>query len=480
MNNEKIVPLILCGGKGSRLWPLSRSSFPKQFLSFGENKDKTLLQNTLERISKLKNIDDPIFICNEENRFIVAEQIREINIKPKAIILEPLGRGTAPAITIGALEVLKNYTNPYLLVLSSDHEVICNEKFIKSIEAGLIYALKGKLVTFGVVPNTPSTAYGYIESQEDLSEELYKGSRICSFIEKPDFDKAKILFTNKRFSWNSGIFLFKTNSFIKEINNFEPALFEDCKEAIKDNKVDLDFLRINKEIFLKCKNISIDVAVMEKTKNGIVVPLNAGWRDLGSWSEVWESSEKDQNGNSINGNIILKNCSNSFIHSETRLVAGIGLKDLVIVETSDAILVLNKIYSQKVKELVEELNKKNQPEGLEHKKIFRPWGSYTTLVEDLNWKVKKIVVNPYQSLSLQMHEYRTEHWIVLKGKAQVEINGKTSYLIENQSTYIPLKSKHRIFNNESNALVLIEVQCGKSVEESDIIRFEDKYGRLNI
>ena len=480
MNNKKIVPLILCGGKGNRLWPLSRPSYPKQFLSLGKNKDKTLLQNTLERISKLENIDSPILICNEENRFLVAEQIREINIKPKAIILEPFGRGTAPAITIGALHLQKNQANPYLLVLSSDHEVSCNEKFIKSIESGLIYASKGKLVTFGVVPNEPSTAYGYIESKEPLSDKLYRGSSICRFIEKPDYDKAKNFLDNARFSWNSGIFLFKTNSFINEINTFEPKLFENCKESINESKIDLDFLRINKRIFLKCKNISVDVAIMEKTKKGIVVPLNAGWRDLGSWSEVWESSEKDPDGNSTNGKIILKNCSNNFIHSESRLVAGIGLKDLVIVETSDALLVLNKIYSQKVKELVEELNKKNQPEGLEHKKIFRPWGSYTTLVEDLNWKVKKIVVNPYQSLSLQMHEYRTEHWIVLKGKAQVEINGKTSYLIENQSTYIPLKSKHRISNNESNSLVLIEVQCGKSVEESDIIRFEDKYGRLNI
>tara|TARA_B100000989_G_scaffold76553_1_gene54330 strand:+ start:3852 stop:5294 length:1443 start_codon:yes stop_codon:yes gene_type:complete len=478
MNNKKIVPLILCGGKGNRLWPLSRPSYPKQFLSLGKNNDKTLLQNTLKRISKLENVENPILICNEENRFLVAEQIREINIKPKAIILEPFGRGTAPAITIGALQLLKNQDNPYLLVLSSDHEVSCNEKFIKSIESGLIYASKGKLVTFGVVPNEPSTAYGYIESEEPLSEKLYRGSRICSFIEKPAYDKAKIFLNNARFSWNSGIFLFKTNSFINEINNFEPKLFEDCKESINESKIDLDFLRINKKNFLKCKNISVDVAVMEKTKNGIVVPLNAGWRDLGSWSEVWESSEKDQNGNSTNGKIILKNCSNNFIHSESRLVAGIGLKDLVIVETSDALLVLNKIHSQKVKELVEELNKKIQPEGLEHKKIFRPWGSYTTLAEDLNWKVKKIVVKPYQSLSLQMHEYRTEHWIVLKGKAKVEINGKTSFLNENQSTYIPLESKHRLSNDESTPLLLIEVQSGISVEEKDIIRFEDKYGRV--
>ena len=480
MKNEKIVPLILCGGKGSRLWPLSRQTFSKQFLHIGKNNKKTLLQNTLERISKMENVDNPILICNEDNRFIVAEQIRKINIDPKSIILEPFGRGTAPAITIGALKLLKNNNDSHLLVLPADHEISCIEEFLKSITSGLNYSQEGKLVTFGVIPNSPSTAYGYIESDDPLQEGSYIGSKVCSFVEKPSLDKAKTLLLNNKFSWNSGIFLFKASSFINEINKYEPKVFSNCKEAILNNIIDLDFQRINKDIFFKCKNISVDVAVMERTRNAIVIPMMAGWKDLGSWSEVWESSKKDRNGNAINGNVILKNCSESFFHSENRLIAGIGLKDLIVVETSDALLVLNKSHSQKVKEVVDELNKNKKSIGIEHKKIYRPWGSYTTLVEDLNWKVKKIEVNPYESLSLQLHQHRSEHWTVLKGEATVEINGKTFKLNKNESTFIPLKSKHRLFNDQGSPLLLIEVQCGSIVEESDIVRFDDKYGRLEI
>ena len=479
MNNEKIVPLILCGGKGSRLWPLSRQSYSKQFLRIGKNNEKSLLQNTLERISKLENLDKPILICNEDNRFIVAEQIREINIKPKAIVLEPFGKGTAPAITIGALNLLKDQDDSHLLVLPADHEISCTEEFLKSIKSGLNYSRVGKLVTFGVVPNSPSTAFGYIKSNEPLKEGSYIGSKISSFIEKPSLDKAKTFLSDSKFTWNSGIFLFKASSFINEINKYEPKVFENCKEATLNEIVDLDFQRINKDIFFKCKNISVDVAVMERTQNGIVIPLMAGWIDLGSWSEVWESSDKDSDGNVTCGNVILKNCTKSFFYSENRLIAGIGLQDLIVVETSDALLVLNKIHSQKVKEVVEELNKNNESLGSEHKKIYRPWGSYTTLVEDLNWKVKKIEVNPHQSLSLQMHQHRSEHWTILKGEATVEINGKTSKLKKNQSTYIPLKSKHRLFNDHDKPLLIVEVQCGDIVNESDIVRFEDKYGRLD-
>ena len=478
MKNEKIVPLILCGGKGSRLWPLSRQSFSKQFLNIGKNNKKTLLQNTLERISKLENLDKAILICNEDNRFIVAEQIRKINIEPKAIILEPFARGTAPAITIGALKLLKDKNDPHLLVLPSDHEISCNEEFLKSIRSGLNYSQEGKLVTFGVIPNNPSTAYGYIESKDSLKEGSYKGSKVCSFVEKPCLEKAKTLLSNNKFTWNSGIFLFKASSFINEINKYEPKVFANCKEAIFKNIIDLDFQRINKDIFFECKNISVDIAVMERTKNAMVVPMKAGWKDLGSWSEVWESSEKDNNGNAINGNVILKNCSKSFFHSENRLIAGIGLQDLIVVETNDALLVLNKSHSQKVKEVVEELNKNKKSTGFEHKKIYRPWGSYTTLVEDLNWKVKKIEVNPFESLSLQSHQHRSEHWTVLKGKATVEINGKTFKLNKNESTFIPLKSKHRLSNEHGSPLLIIEVQCGNIVEESDIVRFDDNYGRL--
>ena len=473
MINKKLIPVILCGGKGTRLWPMSRSSLPKQYISLQRNNNKTLLQNTYERISNFENIDDPIVICNEENRFIAAEQIREINVKPKAILLEPFGRGTAPAIAIAALKALEYNKDSLLLVLSCDHEIVDNKNFLEAIRIGLEFANEGRLVTFGVTPTEPSTAYGYIKSEKPLN--LNKASTISSFVEKPDLDKAKEFIKDKCFSWNSGIFLFNPEILIKEFRKFAPLTLNLSIQALKDSYIDLDFQRLKENIFNQFENTSIDVAIMEKTQLGTVVKLNTGWRDLGSWNEVWESYDKDENGNATSGKIVLKNCYDNFFSGDERLVVGVGVKNLIVVETTDAILVSDKKDSQKINYL----NTNDYVEAKEHKKVYRPWGSYRSLFEEQTWKVKKIVVNPKESLSLQKHKFRSEHWVVLKGTASVEINGKKCKVYENQSTYIPLGIKHRLSNEEDYPLIIVEVQSGKSVEENDIFRFQDKYGRTS-
>ena len=477
MSKKNLIPVILCGGQGTRLWPLSRSSLPKQYISLASNSKKTLLQKTYERISNFENIDDPIFICNEENRFVAAEQIREINVKPKAILLEPFGRGTAPAIAIAALKALEYNKESLLLVLSCDHEIIDNNSFLASIRIGLEYANQGRLVTFGVTPTEPSAAYGYIKSEKPLN--LNKASKISSFVEKPDLEKAKEFIKNKCFSWNSGIFLFDPEILIKEFEKFEPLTLNLSYQALKDSYVDLDFQRLKKNIFGQFKNNSFDVAIMEKTQLGTVVQLNTGWRDLGSWNEVWESFDKDENGNVKSGKIVLKDCYDNLFKGEERLVVGVGVKNLVVVETTDAILVLDKKDSQKIKEIVNHLNEKCFVEANEHKKVYRPWGSYKCLFEEQTWKVKKIVVKPKESLSLQKHKFRSEHWVVLDGIASVEINGEKYKIYKNQSTYIPVGINHRLSNEENIPLSIVEVQSGESVDENDIVRFKDKYGRTS-
>ena len=476
---EKIIPVILCGGVGSRLWPLSRASFPKQYLKIGNDNTKTLLQNTFERIKKLENLDDPIIICNEEHRFIVAEQLREIGIKPKSILLEPFGKGTAPAIALAGIKAKEEGNDPLLLVLSSDHEIKSSENFLKSIRAGIKEVEKGRLVTFGVVPNKPETGYGYIQAMNNLDPISLKGSEIKRFFEKPDIELAKEFIKDNSFTWNSGIFLFQTNNILNQIRNFSPHIIHNCENALQKSKFDLDFQRINKDFFSNCENISIDIAVMEKTNLGTVIPLDAGWSDIGSWNKVWETSKKDLQNNYLEGNVLIKNSFDSLIKSESRLLVALGIKNLVVIETSDAILVANKDCSQNVKEIVSDLDKLNLNEGKEHKKIFRPWGNYISIAEDHNWKVKKITVKPYQSLSLQMHKHRAEHWIVVNGKAKVEIDQKTIILEANQSAYIPPRSRHRLSNNEDSLLVLIEVQSGNYLGEDDIFRYEDNYGRIS-
>ncbi len=479
MSEDVLLPVILCGGSGTRLWPLSRESFPKQYLSIDEKEKNSFLQKTQLRLNGLKNIENPLIICNEEHRFIVAEQMREINIKPKKILLEPFGRNTAPAITLSALIGIEEYSNPNLLILSADHEIRNIERFLKVIEKGIDYSKDDYLVTFGIVPKSPETGYGYIRSTEPFSNDELKGSKIVKFIEKPDYKTATQFLNDKCYTWNSGIFLFKAKSILKEIEKFYPDIVDLCKKSLLKKFLDLDFQRLDKPIFEKCPNISIDYAVMEKTNKGIVLPMDVGWSDVGNWKSIWENLNKDKDGNSVNGKVILDQTKNSLFKSENRLIVGLGVEDLVVVDTNDVLLVANKYKSQDIKKIVNYLKKNGISEGYEHKKIYRPWGHYISVLEESRWKVKVILVKPGETLSLQMHHHRSEHWIVVSGTACVEINEKKIILHENQSSYIPLGSKHRLSNPGKIQLKLIEIQSGSYVGEDDIKRFEDNYGRLD-
>ena len=437
-NINLIQPVILAGGSGTRLWPLSRSSFPKQFLSLTKEGKETMLQLTLGRIMDFENLINPILICNEEHRFIAAEQMRAINVKPRSIFLEPFGRNTAPAITIAALKALENEDDPILMVLSADHIIKDLNIFKSSIKIGLEYAKKDSLVTFGVNPTSPETGFGYVKAKECLDYEKLVASEIDSFIEKPDLYTAKKLIKNKKYSWNSGMFLFKASIVIKELEKYFPNILKYCKESLKPELKDLDFQRLNQEAFKKCPDLSIDKAVMEKTKLGVVVPLKAGWNDVGSWEAVLELSDKDRDGNASFGKVLKKDCFDCFIKSENRLVVTLGLKDAIVVETSDAVLVAQKGQANNLKEIVNNFDPNKFPEGYKHRKVYRPWGHYISIENDSRWQVKKIEVDPGQTLSLQMHHHRAEHWIIVKGTAKVEVDGISKLYGENQSTFIPL------------------------------------------
>ena len=472
-----LVPVILSGGKGSRLWPLSRECYPKQYLNIQKENKYSLLQNTYLRLIGINNLKQPIIVCNEEQRFIVAEQMRKINVQPKSILLEPVSRNTAPAIALAALMALEDNQDPFLLILSSDHQIEKENNFRETIKDSLYHAKRGKIVTFGVVPTRPETGYGYIKSFQELTS-LNKSSPIQKFIEKPDKEKAKELIKDKSYSWNSGIFCSKASVIIKELKNYHPKIVDACTEALKNKKIDLDFHRLPKEHFAKCEELPIDIAVMEKTSLGVVFALEAGWNDIGDWKSVWENSKKDINGNTVIGKNILNKTKNSYIRSSNRLIATIDIDNLIIIDTEDAILIANKDSSQKVKGIVENLKENNIPEGKNNKKMFRPWGSYTSIDKHATWHVKRININPFSSLSLQLHNHRSEHWVVVSGTAKVEVDEKVSYLKENESIYVPQGSKHRLSNPFKQNLAIIEVQSGSYLGEDDIVRFEDNYGRI--
>ncbi len=476
--SNNIYPVILCGGSGTRLWPLSRKSFPKQFLSLNSKNKYSLLQQTQKRINDFENFSSPILICNEEHRFIAAEQMREIDTNPNSIILEPVGKNTAPSIVLAALQSLKFNENPTLLILSSDHLMTCDDNFNIGLQNAFELANEGRIVTFGIKPTFPNTGFGYIQSKKTLNFLTAEGSEINKFIEKPNLSLAKEFLLDEKYCWNSGMFVFKAKKIISEMEKYYPEIINCCEKALESIRDDLDFKRIDKNVFAACPSCSIDVAIMEKTDIGSVVPLDINWTDIGSWKSLWEYEKKNEEGNVVEGKVFLNNVKESYFNSSrNRLLVGLGVKDLIVVDTDDVTLISDKNHSQEVKNLVKEIKDKGMVEAENHKTGFRPWGSYLSIASDEIWQVKLIEVKPGQSLSLQKHKYRSEHWIVVKGIAQVRIEDKKIILKDNQSTFIPLGLKHQLSNPGEENLSIIEVQCGTYLGEDDIIRYEDKYGR---
>ncbi|MBO7924276.1 mannose-1-phosphate guanylyltransferase/mannose-6-phosphate isomerase [Alteromonas sp. K632G] len=463
-------PVILAGGTGSRLWPKSRAALPKQFLSL--TSDKTMIQETVTRLNGLSH-DAPIIICNEAHRFLVAEQMRQINIEDSDIILEPVGRNTAPAIALAALNATENGEDPVLLVLAADHLIKDSKTFQAKIKDAEKLALEGKLVTFGIVPTEAHTGYGYIKSGDSVN----LGFKVRQFVEKPDLPTAKQYIDSGEYFWNSGMFMFKASTYLTELKKYNPEILAICKKATSETQRDLDFIRIQEDIFKTCPDDSIDYAVMEKTESAVMVTLDAGWSDVGSWSSLWETGEKDENGNVVVGDTLLENTKNSYVNSEHRFVSVIGLENVVVVETKDAVMVANKNDSQHIKNVVNHLKSNKRPEFEFHREVFRPWGSYDSIDNGGRFKVKRITVKPGEKLSVQMHHHRAEHWVVVSGTANVTVDDNVNLLTENQSVYIPIGAVHSLENPGKIPLELIEVQSGAYLDEDDIVRFSDRYGR---
>ncbi|MEI7694676.1 MAG: mannose-1-phosphate guanylyltransferase/mannose-6-phosphate isomerase [Chlorobium sp.] len=469
-----IIPVILSGGSGTRLWPLSRALYPKQLLSLtGKN---TMLQDTVYRLASLEGCGPVYCVCNESHRFLVAEQLHETGVELGEIILEPVGRNTAPAAAISAMLVSKTYPGALMLVLPADHVILDSEAFSAAVSAGRAAAEKGELVTFGIRPNVPETGYGYIRvSKEGQSDKAVYP--VLEFVEKPDKATAERYLASGDYFWNSGIFLFKAESYLLELETYAPSMLAACRDAIEKSVKDLDFLRLDAASFCASPSDSIDYAVMEKTALAALVPLDAGWNDVGAWSALWDVEKSDVSGNIKKGDVMVHDVKNCYIHATSRLVTAVGLEGHIIVETSDAVLVASRDSVQDVKVLVEELKRSERDEALTHRRVCRPWGTYETVDESERFKVKRITVNPGAALSLQKHNFRAEHWIVVKGRALVTVEEKKITLCEDQSTYIPVGAFHRLENREESPLELIEVQSGSYLGEDDIIRVDDRYGR---
>ncbi|MDH2294221.1 MULTISPECIES: mannose-1-phosphate guanylyltransferase/mannose-6-phosphate isomerase [Cobetia] len=466
-----IKPIVLAGGSGSRLWPYSRQLHPKQFLPLtGEG---SMLQETLKRLESIDHTA-PLLICNEEHRFLVAEQVRQQGITNASILLEPEGRNTAPAIAVAALHALAEDPNALLLVLAADHLIRDVEKFHESIGHAQMLAEQNQLVTFGIVPTHAETGYGYIQRGEGLDD---FGFRVKRFVEKPDIDTAEDYLASGGYYWNSGMFLFSAQSYLDELERFQPAMVEACRAALAGASQDLDFTRLDAEAFKACPSDSIDYAVMERTEQAAVVPLEAGWSDIGSWSALWDVKEHDAQGNACNGDVMLHDSHGLMVHADHRLVATVGVEDLVVVETKDAVLVAHKDRVQEVKKIVERLKHDGRQEHINHREVYRPWGVYDSIDKGDRYQVKCITVKPGAKLSVQMHHHRAEHWIVVSGTAKVTIGDKTQLVSENESTYIPIGQVHALENPGKIPLELIEVQSGSYLGEDDIIRFNDRYGR---
>lgn len=465
-----ILPVIMAGGNGSRLWPQSRQLFPKQFLKL--HGDNTMLQSTVSRLQDIEH-QPPLIICNEEHRFVVAEQLRSAKLNHGQILLEPVGRNTAPAIALAAFNAVNQGQDPLLLVLAADHVIQNTDAFTQAVNQAAKLAAQNKLVTFGITPTHPETGYGYIKAgvMENNS------AAVEQFVEKPDLSTAKDYLQSGNYFWNSGMFMFKASVFLDELKQHRPDIYSACQSAMNNTSSDLDFIRIDKTAFELCPDDSIDYAVMEKTAQAMVVPMSADWSDIGSWSALWDIEEKDDHGNVCHGDVINVDSRNSYINAQDKLVTTVGLDNVVIVETKDAILVADKSKVQNVKDVVNELKAQGRSEVSEHREVYRPWGKYDSLDDGNRFKVKRITVKPGARLSTQMHHHRAEHWIVVTGTAKVIKDNEELFLTENQSTYIPVGSVHSLENPGMVDLELIEVQSGGYLGEDDIVRFDDKYGR---
>ena len=477
-----IIPTIMAGGAGSRLWPLSRDLYPKQFLKIAG--DESMLQQTFSRLQGIEH-QLPLLICNEDHRFIAAEQMRLGGFEHSGIILEPGGRNTAPAIALAALKALEQVAGsdiePILLVLAADHLIENQGAFQRSVNQALAHAEAGQLVTFGIVPTAAETGYGYIKRGASHSNTAFK---VDSFVEKPDLYTAQAYLDSGEYYWNSGMFMFKASQYIEELRRHSPAILEACQNAMSKTQADLEFVRINREAFEACPSDSIDYAVMEPvcsvngSNNLVVVPMDAGWSDVGSWSALWDVSEKDDNNNAHKGDVIAVTSTNNYVYSENKLIATVGVNNLVIVETKDAILVADKSQVQDVKAIVQQLKKSKRSEYKIHREVYRPWGKYDSIDFGARDQVKRITVNPGQKLSIQKHFHRSEHWIVVAGTASVTNGDEVILVTEDQSTYIPLGTIHALENPGKIPLEMIEVQTGSYLGEDDIVRFEDRYGRI--
>jgi len=474
----QLVPVILIGGAGTRLWPVSRKNHPKQFLNI--TGDQTLLQATLSRLDDVQNIAKSIILCNEKHRFTAAEQLTEMEHDFGDLILEPVGKNTAPAVAIAALRATQEYKDALLLVLPADHVIQDVEAFHKAIAVATKAAEAGKLATFGIVPKKPETAYGYVKRGDQVSStdsELYQ---VAEFVEKPDFNTAEAYVNSGEYYWNSGMFLFKASIFLEELEKFHPEMLGACKLALEGSTHDLDFVRLDKKAFEACPSDSIDYAVMEKTNNAVVVPLDAGWNDIGSWDALWEIEEKQVDGNVLRGDVIVHNSQNCLVRAEHKLVSLVGVEDLVVIETKDALLVAAKDKVQDVKTIVEKLHADRRSETELHREVYRPWGKYDGVDKGERFQVKRITVKPGESTSAQMHHHRAEHWIIVSGIAEITCDDKVFLCAENQSAFIPQGSKHRIANPGKLPMEMIEVQTGSYLGEDDIVRFEDQYGRSDL
>jgi mannose-1-phosphate guanylyltransferase/mannose-6-phosphate isomerase len=472
-----IRPVILAGGSGTRLWPLSRSRYPKQLINLVGR--RTLLQNTIQRLEGVREAAAPVVICNDAHRFMVADQLRQVGLKAEAIILEPVGRNTAPALAVAAIRATARGDDPVLLVLPADHHIAQIDRFEQVVAAGLDHARQGRLITFGIVPEAPETGYGYIKMGDLLGSAGGDRSAvaIAAFVEKPDLERARQYVASKAYCWNSGMFMFAASQVLAELERFVPEIVAACRKAVAHGIVDLDFFRLNRAAFAACPSDSIDYAVMEKTDRGAMIPLSAGWNDLGSWEALWQVSPKDDCDNVVRGDVVLHDVGNSYLHADHRLIAAVGLADHIVVETADAVLISPRDRVQDVKGLVDALKAQDREETRTHQRLYRPWGTVDQLVKGGQFQVNRIIVQPGGALSLQTHAKRSEHWIAVHGTALVTRGEERFELNAGSSTYIPAGTCHRLENAGQSPLELIEVQTGGTIAEDDIVRMQDRYGR---